>query len=63
MISGIKRATVDFELATLFPSPFGHVEFSSGSGAVAFRSGIVSGFSAPARHQTLGNWYTTLLNA
>ncbi|MGI9241551.1 MAG: DUF1552 domain-containing protein, partial [Verrucomicrobiales bacterium] len=53
VISGIKRATVDFELAKLFPSPFGHVEFSlaSGSGTVAFRSGIVSGFSAPARHQ------------
>ncbi|MFT5109656.1 MAG: hypothetical protein ACI9UA_005305, partial [Pseudoalteromonas tetraodonis] len=53
VISGIKRATVDFELAKLFPSPFGHVELSlaSGSGTVAFRSGIVSGFSAPARHQ------------
>jgi len=53
VISGIKRATVDFELARLFPSPFGHIELSlaSGSGTVAFRSGIVSGFSAPARHQ------------
>jgi hypothetical protein len=53
VISGIKRATVDFELAKLFPSPFGHVETSlaSGSGTVAFRSGIVSGFSAPASHQ------------
>lgn len=53
VISGIKRATVDFELARLFPSPFGHVELSlaSGSGTVAFRTGIVSGFSAPARHQ------------
>lgn len=53
VISGIKRATVDFELAKLFPSPFGHVEVSlaSGSGTVAFRTGIVSGFSAPARHQ------------
>ena len=52
-ISGIKRATVDFELARLFPSPFGHVELSlaSGSGTVAFRTGIVSGFSAPAKHQ------------
>jgi hypothetical protein len=52
-ISGIKRTTVDFELAKLFPSPFGHVEMSlaSGSGTVAFRTGIVSGFSAPARHQ------------
>ena len=53
VISGIKRATVDFELAKLFPSPFGHIELSlaSGSGTVAFRSGIVSGFSAPARNQ------------
>ena len=51
--SGIKRITVDFELAKLFPSPFGHVEMSlaSGSGTVAFRNGIVSGFSAPAKHQ------------
>lgn len=53
VISGIKRATVDFELAKLFPSPYGHVELSlaSGSGNVAFRSGIVSGFSAPDSHQ------------
>lgn len=53
VISGIKRTTVDFELAKLFPSPFGHVEMSlaSGSGTVAFRTGIVPGFSAPSRHQ------------
>jgi hypothetical protein len=53
VISGIKRRTIDFELAEMFPSPFGHVELSlaSGSGTVAFRGGIVSGFSAPARHQ------------
>lgn len=52
-ISGIKRRTVDFELADMFPSPFGHVELSlaSGSGTVAFRTGIVSGFSAPAKQQ------------
>lgn len=52
-LSGIKRATVDFELARLFPSPFQHVELSlaSGSGRVEFRNGIVSGFSAPAPHQ------------
>jgi hypothetical protein len=52
-ISGIKRTTVDFELAKLVPSPFGHVELSlaSGSGTVAFRTGIASGFSAPASHQ------------
>ncbi|MEM7557710.1 MAG: DUF1552 domain-containing protein [Planctomycetota bacterium] len=53
VVSQIKRATIDFELAKLFPSPFGHVELSlaSGSGTVAFRSGIVPGFSAPAPKQ------------
>jgi len=53
VLSGIKRRTVDYELAALFPSPFGHVELSlaSGSGTVAFRNGIVSGFSAPGAHQ------------
>ena len=52
-VSRIKRATVDFELAKLFPSPFGHVEFTlaSGSGTVEFRKGIVSGFAAPAPQQ------------
>ena len=43
-LSAIKRATVDFELARLFPSPFGHVELSFAGG----RTGIVSGYSAPA---------------
>ncbi|MFK7911998.1 MAG: DUF1552 domain-containing protein [Akkermansiaceae bacterium] len=43
-LSAIKRATVDFELAKLFPSPFGHVELSFAQG----RTGIVSGYSAPA---------------
>ncbi len=43
-LSAIKRTTIDFELAKLFPSPFGHVELSFAGG----RSGIVSGFSAPA---------------
>ena len=28
ILSNIKRATIDFELAKLFPSPFGHVEMS-----------------------------------
>lgn len=53
VVSQIKRATVDFELAKLFPSPFGHVELSlaSGSGTVMFRTGIVPGFSAPAAKQ------------
>lgn len=46
-LSGIKRATIDFELAKLFPSAFGHVELSFASG----RKGIVSGYSAPAPHQ------------
>lgn len=45
-LSAIKRTTVDFELAKLFPSPFGHVELSFAGG----RSGIVSGYSAPAPH-------------
>lgn len=43
-LSAIKRTTVDFELARLFPSPFGHVELSFADG----RTGIVSGYSAPA---------------
>jgi len=43
-LSSIKRTTVDFELAKLFPSPFGHVELSFAAG----RTGIVSGYSAPA---------------
>ena len=43
-LSAIKRTTVDFELAKLFPSPFGHVELSFAGG----RTGIVSGYSAPA---------------
>lgn len=53
VISKIKRATIDFELAKLFPSPFGHVELSLASSAstVTFRSGIVPGFSAPAPKQ------------
>ena len=40
-LSAIKRATVDFELAKLFPSPFGHVELSFAGG----RTGIVDGYS------------------
>jgi hypothetical protein len=43
-LSSIKRATIDFELAKLFPSPFGHVEMSFADG----RTGIVDGYSAPA---------------
>ncbi len=43
-LSAIKRTTIDFELAKLFPSPFGHVELSFADG----RTGIVDGYSAPA---------------
>lgn len=52
-LSGIKRATIDFELAKLFPSPFGHVELSlAGAGDYAkFRTGIVSGYSASGPQQ------------
>ena len=52
ILSNIKWATIDFELARLFPSPFGHVEMSL---AVPHgrdhRTGIVSGYSAPAAKQ------------
>ena len=50
-LSGIKRATIDFELAKLFPSPFGHVELSLTGNYSNFRTGIVAGYSAPAPHQ------------
>ena len=49
-LSGIKRATIDFELAKLFPSPFGHVELSLTGNYSTFRTGIVAGYSAPAPH-------------
>jgi hypothetical protein len=52
ILNNIKWATIDFELARLFPSPFGHVEMSL---AVPHgrdhRTGIVSGYSAPAAKQ------------
>jgi hypothetical protein len=50
-LSGIKRATIDFELAKLFPSPFGHIELSLTGNYSSFRTGIVAGYSAPAPHQ------------
>jgi len=50
-LSGIKRATIDFELGRLFPSPFGHVELSLTGNYASFRTGIVSGYSAPGPHQ------------
>lgn len=50
-LSGIKRATIDFELAKLFPSPFGHVELSLTGDYNTFRTGIVTGYSASGPHQ------------
>lgn len=50
-LSGIKRATIDFELARLFSSPFGHVELSLTGNYSSFRTGIVAGYSAPGPHQ------------
>lgn len=50
-LSGIKRATIDFELAKLFPSPFEHIELSLTGNYSTFRTGIVSGYSASAPHQ------------
>jgi hypothetical protein len=52
VLSNIKWATVDFELAKLFPSPFGHVEMSLATPhGREFRTGIVSGYSAPGAQQ------------
>ncbi len=46
-VSTLKRATIDYELAKLFPSPLGHVELS-----FAYeRKGIVDGWSVPAPYQ------------
>ena len=49
-INGISRATIDFELAKLFPSPFGHVELTFNSQG-GFGRGIIPGFSAPRAKQ------------
>jgi hypothetical protein len=52
VLSNIKWATVDYELAKLFPSPFGHVEMSLATPhGREFRTGIVSGYSAPGAQQ------------
>ncbi|MEC9097128.1 MAG: DUF1552 domain-containing protein, partial [Planctomycetota bacterium] len=52
ILSNIKWATVDFELAKLFPSPFGHVEMSLAvPHGREHRTGIVSGYSAPSARQ------------
>lgn len=54
-ISSIKWATVDFELARLFPSPFGHIEFacfpSGGGNSRGNINGIEKGFSARGPQQ------------
>lgn len=50
-LSGIKRATIDFELAKLHPSPFGHIELSLTGNYSSYRTGIVSGYSASGPHQ------------
>ena len=54
-LSSIKRATVDFELAKLFPSPFEHIElacFPSGGGnGRGNLNGIEKGFSARGPQQ------------
>ncbi|MFT5129363.1 MAG: hypothetical protein ACI8W8_002985 [Rhodothermales bacterium] len=50
-LSGIKRATIDFELAKLFPSPFGHVELALRGSYSSFATGIIAGYSAPSPHQ------------
>ena len=54
-LSSIKWATVDFELAKLFPSPFGHIEFAcfphGGGNARGNVNGIEKGFSARGPQQ------------
>ena len=54
-LSSIKRATVDFELAKLFPSPLEHVEFAcfplGGGNARGTLNGIAAGFSARGPQQ------------
>jgi len=54
-ISSIKWATVDFELAKLFPSPMEHVEFAcfplGGGNARGTLNGIATGFSARGPQQ------------
>ncbi len=44
----LKRRSIDFELAALFPSPLGHVELSFAGD----RHGIVPGYCIPAPFQT-----------
>jgi hypothetical protein len=46
-VNTLKRTSIDFELANLFPSPLGHVELSLASN----RKGIVPGYSIPSPYQ------------
>jgi hypothetical protein len=48
--ANIKRASIDFELAKLYPSPYGHVELAL-RGNYSFKKGILSGYSAPGPQQ------------
>ena len=54
-VSSIKWATVDFELANLFPSPVGHIELAcfplGGGNARGALDGIAKGFSARGPQQ------------
>jgi Protein of unknown function (DUF1552) len=54
-VSSIKWATVDFELAKLYPSPMDHVEFAcfplGGGNARGTLNGIATGFSARGPQQ------------
>lgn len=54
-LSSIKWATVDFEFANLFPSPFGHIEFAcfpnGGGNSRGNINGIEKGFSARGPQQ------------
>jgi hypothetical protein len=54
-LSSIKWATVDFELAKMFPSPFGHIEFAcfpaGGGNSRGNINGIEKGFSARGPQQ------------
>ena len=54
-VSSIKWATVDFELARLFPSPVGHIELAcfplGGGNARGSLDGIAKGFSARGPQQ------------
>ncbi|MEL7500537.1 MAG: DUF1552 domain-containing protein [Planctomycetota bacterium] len=54
-LSSIKWATVDFELANMFPSPFGHIELAcfpgGGGNSRGNLNGIEKGFSARGPQQ------------